>query len=533
MDCSTTYLPFESTGYFSKIVEDYLQQHENIKPFYLHEPNWEGIETSIQSRNQHPVNRNILAEVLQQQYQGQEHTKAVQKNIQLLTLSSTYTITTAHQPNLFTGPMYFVYKILHVIKLSASLSAKYPDKNFVPVFYMGSEDADLDELGFVNIEGARWSWDTKQSGAVGRMNVDKQLLSLIESIAGQLGVLPNGNEWVHLLRKCYTNGKSIQEATLSLVHALFGQYGLVVLIPDQPALKKLFAPVMAKELKEQFSHKAVTATIQLLEQYYKVQAAGRPINLFYLIDDKRERIEKEGDIFTVPTIGLRFTEQEIMHELDAHPERFSPNVILRGAFQETILPNIIFVGGGGELAYWLELKTVFEKAGVAYPLLMLRNSFSIASAKLSQKQLSLQLTDADLFLPEHQLISQYVEQHSEYQLHLNKEKEILKAYYDQLNKTASLIDPTLKDHINALSHQALKKVDELEKKMKRAEKRNFSTAAHQIQSIKQALFPGNSLQERQENLASFYARYGPEIIDMIYQASGDLSPAFGLIKIQS
>lgn len=533
MDCSTTYLPFESTGYFSKIVEDYLQQHENIKPFYLHEPNWEGIETSIQSRNQHPVNRTMLAEVLQQQYLGQEHTEAVQKNIQLLTLPSTYTITTAHQPNLFTGPMYFVYKILHVIKLSASLSAKYPDKNFVPVFYMGSEDADLDELGFVNIEGARWSWDTKQSGAVGRMNVDKQLLFLIESIAGQLGVLPNGKEWVQLLRKCYTNGKSIQEATLSLVHALFGQYGLVVLIPDQPALKKLFAPVMVKELKEQFSHKAVTTTIQRLEQYYKVQAAGRPINLFYLIDDKRERIEKEGDIFTVPTIGLRFTEQEIMQELYAHPERFSPNVILRGAFQETILPNIIFVGGGGELAYWLELKTVFEKAGVAYPLLMLRNSFSIASAKLLQKQLSLQLTDADLFLPAHQLISQYVEKHSEHQLHLNKEKEILMAYYDQLHKTVSLIDPTLKDHINALSHQALKKVDELEKKMKRAEKRNFSTAAHQIQSIKQALFPGNSLQERQENLASFYARYGREIIDKIYQASGDISPAFGLIKIQS
>lgn len=533
MDCSTTYLSFESTGYFSKIVEDYLQQRENIRSFYLHEPNWAGVDSSMRSRDKHPVNREVLAGALKQQYAGQENAEAVLKNIELLSHSTTYTITTAHQPNLFTGPLYFIYKILHVIKLAEKLSAKYPDKNFVPVFYMGSEDADLDELGFVNIDNTRWSWDTKQSGAVGRMKVDKPLLSLIESISGQIGVLPNGNEWIGLLRKCYANGTSIQEATLSLVHALFGCYGLVVLIPDNPALKKLFVPVMAKELTAQFSHKEVNTTIQSLGQFYKVQAAGRPINLFYLIDDKRERIEKEGELYTVSSMGLRFTEQEIMQELDDHPERFSPNVILRGAFQETILPNIIFVGGGGELAYWLELKTVFEKAGVAYPLLMLRNSFSIVSTKLTQKQLSLQLTDADLFLPEHLLISQYVEQHTQHQLNLDKEKDALKAYYEQLSTMATQIDASLKDHVSALSLQSLKKVVELEKKMKRAEKRNFSTAAYQIQTIKNTLFPGNSLQERQENLASFYARYGREIIDMIYQASGDISPAFGLIKIQS
>ena len=166
-------------------------------------------------------------------------------------------------------------------------------------------------------------------------------------------------------------------------------------------------------------------------------------------------------------------------------------------------------------------------------MLLLRNSFSISSAKLVQKQLTLQLTDADLFLPEHQLISQYVEKHSEHQLNLDKEKAALQAYYDQLSKLATQIDPSLRDHVTALSHQSLKKITELEKKMKRAEKRNFSTAANQIQNIKQALFPGNSLQERQENLASFYARYGRSVIDMVYKASGDINPAFGLIKIQS
>lgn len=531
MDCSTQYLPYEQTGFFSKIVQDYLQQHENLRPFYLHQANAAGVQSAIAARDLHPVDRTILVDTLKAQYQGLSISEKVKQNIDALAHSNCFTITTAHQPNIFTGPLYFIYKIIHAIQLADELNQAFPQKQFVPVYYMGSEDADLDELGFVNIGGEKLIWETKQTGAVGRMLVDQSFIRLINAISGQIGVLPFGNALTGLFSNCYTIGKSIQQATLELVNALFGMYGLVVLMPDQPALKALFAPVIAKELTEQFSQQKVTETIALLQEHYKVQAAGRPINLFYLIDDKRERIEWQNGQYEVVALGLTFTKEAILQELANHPERFSPNVILRGAYQETILPNIIFIGGGGELAYWLELKRVFESAGVAFPMLMLRNSFAILTPKLTQKQTSLQISDTDLFLPEHLLIQQYVSKHSAHQLDLTNELTNTTAFYEGLAIRARTVDPSLNDHVQAIASKAIKKIKALETKIKRAEKKKFSTAEHQIHLLKQALFPNNSLQERQDNIALLYAQYGPAIIEQIYQSSKGMNPAFGLIKL--
>lgn len=531
MDCSTHYLPYENTGYFSKIVQDYLQQHENLKPYYLHEANLVGVQSAMAERDLHSVDRVVLVEALMEQYKGVETENWVKKNIAALLLPNTYTITTAHQPNIFTGPLYFIYKIIHTIKLASELTSKFPEKNFIPVYYMGSEDADLDELGFVNIDGTKLVWDTAQSGAVGRMLVDKAFIGLIKRIAGQLGVLPYGNELTALFESCYTVGKSIQQSTLELVNALFGRYGLLVLVPDNPKLKRLFAPIIAKELTEQFSQKIVVETIVSLQEQYKVQAAGRPINLFYLIEDKRERIEFKNGLYEVTALGLQFTKEAILEELSHYPERFSPNVILRGAFQESILPNIIFIGGGGELAYWLELKNVFKAAGVAYPILMLRNSFALITNKMVSKQTALQINDADLFLPTHELIKEYVERNSNNELNLSEDIDNAKALYKLLHDKAQKIDATLNDHVRALETSAIKNIKALELKFRRAEKRKFSTAESQITQLKEFLFPANSLQERHENISIFYSKFGPQIFDLIYESSKGIDPSFILIKL--
>ncbi len=531
MDCSTQYLPYVKTGFFSKIVQDYLLQHENLKPFYLHNTNLEGVQSSMNARDLHPIDRKVLVEELKLQYQGINLSEKLAQNIQALQLSNTYTITTAHQPNIFTGPLYFIYKIIHTIKLAEELSSEFPAKKFIPVYYMGSEDADLDELGFVHIGSEKLVWNTTQTGAVGRMKVDKAFVSLIHLISGQIGVLPFGNELTQLFSTCYTIGKTIQQATLELVNELFGSYGLIVLVPDNARLKALFRTVIEKELTQQFSEKMVANTISQLQENYKVQAAGRPINLFYLIDDKRERIELNNGLYEVAALSLQFTKDEILQELQLFPERFSPNVILRGAFQESILPNIIFIGGGGELAYWLELKKVFEAAGVAYPLLLLRNSFAILSAKMVSKQTDLGLIDEALFLPTHQLVTEYVANHSKNELTIAAELEELTSIYLKLKQKAGMVDTSLSEHIKALEANALKKVKALEVKIRRAERRKFAAADHQIQVLKENLFPGNSLQERHDNIALFYGQYGKSIIECIHQSSKGLNGAFGLIKL--
>ncbi len=378
---SISHIPYQETGFYSKTILDYLDKSETLQPFYKHDVSLPGLKAAIAERNTFMQNREVLVNALRGQYKDLKLSAEVDKNISLLLQPNTYTITTAHQPVIFTGPLYFAYKILHAVKLAQYMAQHNPDCNFVPVFYMGSEDADLDELGTFQVDGKQYKWKTQQTGAVGRMLVDNAFLSLMDELHNQIAVLEHGEEMSSIFKQCYRAGITIQQATLELVNELFGKYGVVVLIADHPELKRLLAPVMQKELTEQFSHTIVEKTICRLSEYYKVQAGGRELNLFYLFENHRERIEKEGEGFIVQNLDIRFTLDEILEELQNHPERFSPNVILRGVLQETILPNIAFIGGGGEMAYWLELKEVFQAAGVPYPVLVLRNSFLFADKR--------------------------------------------------------------------------------------------------------------------------------------------------------
>lgn len=531
MNHSSTRITYDSTGYFSRIVSDYITTAPTLRPFYLHTPSIDGIREAIVRRKAFQTPRKALQEALQQQYQQVELHPAAQANLDALVHENTFTVVTAHQPNIFTGPLYFIYKILHTIRLTRELAAQMPDERFVPVYYMGSEDADLDELGTISVGGEKLRWETTQTGAVGRMLVDKALLQVLERIAGQAGVLPFGKELVQLLRDAYVPGRSIQEATLKLVNDLFGRFGLLVVIPDNALLKQQFNQVVRRELLEGFSHKAVQQTIVELGKTYKVQAGGREINLFYLLDDKRERIEKEGDAYTVKPLDLHFTQEQILDELDAHPERFSANVILRGAFQETILPNIAFIGGGGELAYWLELQQVFQAIEVPYPVLVLRNSFLLMQAEEQQRMQKLGIDLVQLFKPAQQLHTEWVLAKTATPVQLTDALAQFDQLYAAIGQQAGSVDASLKEHVSALTVQARKKLVELEKKMLRAEKRKFAVEEQQIRSLKDNLFPGNSLQERTDNFSLWYARWGQEWLDMLLEHSPAMESEFTVIVV--
>lgn len=531
MKSNCQYISYGSTGFFSKIVADYVAQAATIKPFFKHDSGITGIRASVEARKQFPTNRTLLVEVLRKQYDGLALSSSQQQNLDHLIQDNTFTVTTAHQPNIFTGPLYFIYKILHTVKLAEELKTAMPENNFVPVYYMGSEDADLDELGFINLNGEKLVWNTKQTGAVGRMKVDKALIELMEKINGQIAVQENGKQLISLFRKCYSLNKTIQQATLELVNELFADFGVLVVIPDNSTLKKSFETVVEKELTEQFSYSIVEQTAKELAKNYKVQASGRELNLFYLIDDKRERIEVQDSKFKIQNLKLEFSKAEILDELKNYPERFSANVILRGVFQETILPNIAFIGGGGELAYWLELKNVFAAVNVPYPVLVLRNSFLLLHEKQLQQWKEMGFDVKDLFKEERTLLNEFVKKHSNNKLHLNGELQILEDFYMKVKSLTDSIDVTLSQHVEALQKRSFEKIQVLEKKILKAEKRKFSVQQQRIFKIKQQLFPDNSLQERTENVSMFYALYGKAFLQTIYKHSKGLEQQFGVITV--
>lgn len=521
-----SYCNYNNTGFFSKLVIDYLEDADILKTFYSHRPNIDGIKASIEAKQKKPINRTLLVDELLQQYQSISTSKKVLSNIELLKKENCFTVCTAHQPNIFTGHLYFVYKIVHAIKLAEELNMALGDYHFVPVYYMGSEDADLQELGEVHLNGIHHQWKTNQKGAVGRMKIDKAFLHLMAEIKEQLNSAQHGNELRQLLDDSYVEGASISDSTFRLVDSLFKEFGLIVLLPDNANFKKAFADITQKELFDQFSNQALTQTINAFPKEYNIQVKGRDLNFFYLKDDIRERLEYIDSKYIVNNTSILFTESELREELNNHPERFSPNVILRPCYQEFLLPNVAFIGGGGELGYWLELKNVFDSISLPFPVLVLRNSFLLIDKKRSEEMDNLQLQELDLFDSKEEIFNAWVLRNSKRRLLLEDEKNSIASYYDGIEKLSAEVDVTLQDHVKSLKSKSLDGLHNLEKKIIRAEKRKFIEQGEKINNLKKSLFPLNNLQERVDNILPFYATYGNEIIKQLYIYSKGLDQQF-------
>ncbi|MGH2646738.1 MAG: bacillithiol biosynthesis cysteine-adding enzyme BshC [Ginsengibacter sp.] len=526
----SSYIPYLETGKFTKIIVNYISGANDLKDFYEHEVSIEGIKSAIAQRKNFNTNRELLVEQLQVQYKKLSSDDKVNTNIDTLLDKNTFTVCTAHQPNIFTGHLYFIYKILHTIKLAADLKSKLPQYNFVPVFFMGSEDADLEELNHVVVDGKKYVWQTKQKGAVGRMKVDNSLLKLIDDIAGRITVEKFGNDIIELLKKCFQKNLSIEFATFLLVHELFKSYGLVVFLPDNAALKKAMISVFEEDIFKNTASQIVGKTSDNLSTKYKVQANPREINLFYLKDNIRNRIVQVQDQFVVHDTDITFSKKEMQDELKDHPERFSPNVILRGLFQEMMLPNIAFIGGGGELAYWLQLKGLFTYYHVPFPILIVRNSFLIVEKKYQELIEKLNLKATDLFANEEVLVNEVVRKKTPRRLLLDEEKFQVQQAYFSIKQLVKEIDVTLEQHVEALEARTTKRLETLEKKILRAEKRKFADIRNQLSKIYSSLFPGSGLQERTENFILFYSKWGNDLFKILYDNSLTLEQKFCVIE---
>ncbi len=528
MDCSTRFIPYEKTQLFSSLVLDYLRDAPEIKPLYSYRPDQEGFRKAMADRKAFPTDRNLIYDVFNTLY-ASNATASQRANIEALLSPETFTICTAHQPNIFTGYLYFIYKIIHAIKLAEELKELFPGAYFVPVYYMGSEDNDLEELGQIKLGGIKLEWKTKQTGAVGRMKVDKDFLRVMGEIEGQLGVQPNGMDLMSVLRDSYQEGTTIAESTFRLVNHLFAGYGLLVLQADNADLKKRMQPVFEDDLFLHKPYELVTRTGELLHERYKVQVNPREINLFYLLDHNRERITGNAVNFAVEPLNMTFTREQLIGELRQYPERFSPNVVLRGLYQETILPNIAFIGGGAEIAYWLELKSLFDHYSVPFPVLVLRNSFMIMTKEQERKLHLLGFQPEDLFSTEDQLMNSYVKKFSKHNIDIKEEILAAESVFDKLKQKAGAVDVTLVQHIEALHTKLQKQLDTAAKKILRAEKRKFENERNQLQRIRSSVFPGNSLQERVDNFMPFYASRGKSFIENIYRQSPALQHEFGVM----
>ena len=527
----TDCISYQNSGYFTPLMNDYLNQKPSLNQFYNHFPTIENFEKQLfeKQQNYNSNIRKVLVDVLNKQYESLTISELIKNNIALLSDKNTYTITTGHQLNLFTGPLYFLYKIISTINLTKELKSKYPTYNFVPVYWMATEDHDFEEINYFNFKGKKFQWNKESTGPVGRLSTDglNEFLLVFEK---ELGSGSNADAIKLMFKIAYANNDSLANATRYLANELFGAYGLVILDADNAELKSEFIPYIKEELINQKSNNSVLETLEKLKEY-PIQVNPREINLFYIEDNIRERILFENGKYKINNTKIEFSENGILELVDKNPERFSPNVILRPLYQEVILPNLCYIGGGGEIAYWLELKATFQAFKCTFPILLLRNSALLVMQKQVDKATKLNLKWIDLFSKQEELINRKAKEISEIPIDFSIQKDFLKQQFLNLYAIANQTEKSFLGAVKAQEVKQIKGLENLEKRLLKAQKKKYTTELQRIIDLQNDLFPNQSLQERKANFSEFYLEKGNTLIEKLISELKPLENDFNIIVL--
>ena len=502
----------------------YILTPEKLKSFFKWEASIDKFPEIIQAKKKQNINRSVLADALAEQYKTFKDNTTQLELIDKLRETNSFTVTTAHQPSLFTGPLYYIFKIASVINLSRQLNQKYTEYNFIPCFITGGEDHDFEEINHLSVFGKKMIWETNgwKGGSVGQMNLEG-LEELLDQLCEILGTNNYGSHWLRdNIHSLIGSSKNYSEFARKLTHALFGNHGLLILSMDDRRLKELYIPIIEKEIFESPSEDLIQSTQEKLSHLsWKSQAHARHINFFYRTKNQRSRIVFENDSYKTVDGQNSWTKLELEGEIKSNPDSFSPNVIMRPLYQESILPNLAYIGGGGEIAYWLERMSQFEHFEVPFPMLIRRNSAVIVPHSMSKQLNKQSLAFESYFVHPDNLVKLYLADKGEDAYSLNDQKEGLEELMANAITKAKSADPTLESFAMAEVTKMYKSIETIEKKISKAIKRKEEVDLNRISKIQDKLFPSNGLQERKENIFQFINDYG---IDFLTKLIDELNP---------
>lgn len=509
------FVSFEKSKALNRLLNDYLQQKPELRPYYEEYPSVEGFKNLLQKNPYQNFDRAHLVSTLTQQAQSVNNTTNESlSQIQALAATNTYTLTTGHQLCLFTGPLYFIYKIFSVINLAEELKRQFPKQHFVPVYWMATEDHDFEEINHLYVNDEKIAWQSAQKGAVGHF-LTEELKALLPVISKALGKSKNATYLRELFERAYLQNKTLTQATRYLVNELFGEYGLVIIDGDDKQFKKQFIEECKADL---FSHTAYSvvgaASAGLAEMDYHLQVNAREINLFLLGQQSRLRIEKQKGGFALQDKSVAYSSEELEKMLHESPELFSPNVILRPLYQQKILPNLAYIGGPGELAYWLQFKPFFDNQNIQYPLLVPRNFVTVVPASSVQKLQKLNLESSAVFTDEVELVKQ-LQISTKGLFDLSEEEVQLKHLYEKIRLKAIADDKSLDAKVAADLQRALNALEVTSEKVNRSRRRKMTEEKLRLQQIHDSIFVGDTPRERHDNFSNLFLAYGKEFFTVL------------------
>lgn len=513
-------IEFSSVPYFSERDIAYTTADSRIDSFIKYPVNIESFSKVFRDKLRNNTDRALLTSVLRKQYNELDSLDAHrEKIINQLNNKDTFTIVTAHQPCLFTGPLYVVYKIIAAINAAKTLNEYYGDKTVLPVYIIGGEDHDFEEINNTSVFNNHLKWENENArGSVGRMSTES-----MASVLDELHALCNNDEsalkWYRLMKDAYENSTTYGLASRKIIHELFQNTDLLILSMDDKELKSSFSEIISKEVLKEFSAPYVReAQENIRKAGFEVQAYVRDINFFYLSEEGRNRIEFIDGKYNIVDTDMSFTASEIAQEIDEHPERFSPNVIMRPIYQEFILPNLAYIGGGGELAYWMERKTQFEAFDLNFPMLIRRNSLILLDKRAQKDMEHFQLSIDELFDDIEKIVKDYTKEHSKGNVSLGAYRKDINKVFKEIAEQAKTIDNSLGRFVHSQESTVQKLLGHIEGKLMKAEKDRLSIELNKLRNLKDRVFPGNSLQERHDNFLSWVIRYEDKFWDKLYDS---------------
>ena len=518
----------------NSLFETYLKDFDRVKDFYHYnfESNWDAI---IQKRKSEKFDRKKIAEILTHQNKEWNASQPVFNNISKLNTNNSFLIITGQQAGIFTGPLYTIYKILTALKLSEWLGNKYADLNFIPCFWLEVDDHDFKEInhiGFFNknnelrqLESAEESNDLLKP--IHERQINSELSNWRSIIKEEFYETEFLDNVLDKFFEKYAINRAYSDAFARLISDLFGQYGLVVLNPTDPEVKKLGRPIYKKIIENPAQiQKIFNERSELLNQLKfqpQIQLLSNQTLLFFK-DNKKQRIrvdfDEKGDFL------LKYNDQyeslgnsKLNGIIETTPEQISPNVVLRPIIQDYILPTISYVAGPAEIAYFAQIGAIYDDLNQTMPVIYPRHRITIVENKIQKVLEKQQIEITDLFKHRSQFLEIYIQQKQNEKI-FNEIESIqteINQKVDQLEKIISETDPTLINTIQKTGQKVNSNIEQIIHKLTNSIEQKEAVEINQIKRTLLHLFPEDNFQERVINIIYLLIKYGPDLINNIYE----------------
>ncbi|MBM4159107.1 MAG: bacillithiol biosynthesis cysteine-adding enzyme BshC [Ignavibacteria bacterium] len=518
----------------NEIFLDYLCDFSKVKSFfsfdYRSEYDFKKI-IDIKSRTyagNKIFRRNDLADILKTQNKFFNSSETTFYNIEKLKNNNTFAVVTGQQVGLLTGNYYTILKPISTIKLCERLKTRFPDFEFVPVFWMETEDHDYIEINNISVFDAKnelkkieyfTKGETKERylTPTGRILIDEHFEDFKKNLRNNILQTEYTEELFEIIEKSYRIGISLGTAFARFFNYIFENNGIIFIDPNDNEIKKLLRPVFEKELNTypETCEIIIRATAKIEEKLYEPQIKPKPINLFYICDDERFLIEPgTKDAFSLKNTRKKIGKEEMYDLLYKSPENFSPNVVLRPICQDYLLPTAVYIAGPSEIAYFAQLKQVYDFYEIKQPVLYPRVSATILENRVCNFINKYNINYDDLF-DEQKIINSVLKVIGE-----NKVEEIFSKFNDNYNslcyqceKELSRIDVNLIGSFKNKSQKYLENLEILKHKFEKVQEKKNAETVNKVKLINENIYPQKKLQERIINISYYLNKYGPEFIE--------------------